>query len=256
MSGPAKMRQKHVQYRRLANRPSFSSIKIAVTFLGLGLILVPISCSSGSIYSMFLYAWTSLGFLLGAYSYMGGKAQVFRKQKDGRLFMSTFFLLWPSLAVTWFTFYLGKLLSKEDPLNEILEGLYLGRRLGIGEDHLLTSADINGVVDLTCEFFEPAFVRNGRGYLNIPVLDGVSPSISQLEMGVAWIDHHLSLGPVYVHCAAGHGRGATLVVAFLIYSGVVGTPADAMDTLLKQRPKAKLTTQQRRNLEVFASNYS
>jgi protein-tyrosine phosphatase len=96
------------------------------------------------------------------------------------------------------------------------------------------------VVDLASEFTEVPAFRRCRGYLCLPTLDGTTPSEQQLLAGVSHISRHLANGSVYVHCALGHGRSATLVVAFLLLTNHAQTIEDAVAMVRAKRPHVGL----------------
>jgi protein-tyrosine phosphatase len=99
------------------------------------------------------------------------------------------------------------------PYHEIAPGLWLGRLLTAREARqLIEKHKIRAVLDLTSEFSEASPLRR-LDYLSLPVLDKCAPSPSQLRRGLDFLER--ASGPVYVHCALGHGRSATFVVAHL-----------------------------------------
>ena len=56
-------------------------------------------------------------------------------------------------------------------------------------------------------------------------------------------------GPVYVHCALGHGRSALVTAAVLLRRGIVGDVRAAELHLRERRPGVRLKGVQRRLLE-------
>ena len=58
-------------------------------------------------------------------------------------------------------------------------------------------------------------------------------------------------GGVYVHCAQGHGRSATVVAAVLLAKGLAGNKEEAEQLLKKARAKVRLNRKQQRLLDRF-----
>jgi protein-tyrosine phosphatase len=54
----------------------------------------------------------------------------------------------------------------------------------------------------------------------------------------------VAFGPVYVHCALGHGRTATVVLAYLLATGQVATLREGLARLRTLRPGVGLHRQQ------------
>lgn len=66
-----------------------------------------------------------------------------------------------------------------------------------------------------------------------------------------WLSEAVGSGPVYVHCALGHGRSACVVVAYLLSTGAVGTVAEGIRLLKSLRPGVRLHPPQLQRLRRF-----
>jgi hypothetical protein len=109
--------------------------------------------------------------------------------------------------------------------DRVAPGILLGQR-PLGAEAL---EDASLIVDLTSELTELAAVRAGREYLCLPTLDGAAPSEAALRAVLPRLTSFE--GTMYVHCAAGHGRSATVVAAILVKRGLAGSPRDAVAML-------------------------
>jgi protein-tyrosine phosphatase len=150
-------------------------------------------------------------------------------------------------------FEAGRLLRGNPPWHEIVPGLYLGRRLTRREaaDAVLR-LHIHAVLDLTSALAEPPAMRSAGAYRLLPVLDNTSPTLAELRDAAAWIARHLAAGSVYVHCAAGHGRAAAVVAAYLLSAGRAANAEDALALIRSRRPGVRLLPRQARTLRQFA----
>jgi len=93
-----------------------------------------------------------------------------------------------------------------EPATQIVKNLYVGNLFS------QEVADTKGfqwhaVVDLTCEFTERC---ESKHYLNLPLHDGNPPSLSDFANAAQFVEKHIKLGPILIHCAHGIGRSATL----------------------------------------------
>jgi protein-tyrosine phosphatase len=100
---------------------------------------------------------------------------------------------------------------------------------------------------------ETCCFREQEGYYCLPVLDNGCPTQAQLCEGAAWLKENLARGPVYVHCAAGHGRSATVVIAYLLSVGTVRTVEEGFALLRSKRPRVYLNPDQRAGLARFVA---
>ena len=220
-------------------------MRYAVTFTLLsGLLVVHAVWHRGLCW---LLLWPALSFAWVALAYAGLGPSLFGKRPDGRMAWWAVLLLLPYLLLTWGIWHLHRLLSKEDAWNEIALGIYLGRRVFVGQ----LPPDVTLVVDLTAEFPEPRRVVEGRRYICLPTLDAHVPNLAAFRDLISDVADWP--GRVYVHCAMGHGRSALLAAAVLLVRGLAGDVREAETLVRKARPRARLRRPQRALLEVVTS---
>jgi hypothetical protein len=117
----------------------------------------------------------------------------------------------------------------------------------------LADLGVDAVLDMRAEKADDAAALEARGmsYKHILVADYHAPTQEQLREGVAWIRAELAQGKrVYVHCAAGVGRSATVVAAFLM-DEYGWSQERAWSYLESRRPIVKQTEEQRDALIEF-----
>jgi protein-tyrosine phosphatase len=219
-------------------------MRYAVVFSILGLCLILLAAQLGG--PGWLLVWPAVSFLALALAYAGLGSRVFGKRPDGTRAWWAFGLLLPYLALAWLVWHLKRLFSKEPCWNEVGPGLWLGRR---ALPHELP-ADVTLVVDLTAEFPAPRRLAPGRTYLCVPTLDAHVPD----EKAFRDLVGHIAAWPgnVYIHCALGHGRSATVAAAVLIARGLARDPRQAEELLRLARPGVRLMKPQRALLARLA----
>ena len=190
-----------------------------------------------------LLLWPALSCFLVAVAYLGFGPGLFGKREDGSLAGHSLLLLLPYLLFTWGLWHLLRLFRTEDCYNEFAKGLFVGRR---AYPHELPE-DTTLVVDMTCEFFESQGICNGRSYLCFPTMDGSAPSD---ESFVRLVRSVLECpGPVYIHCAEGHGRSGAAAAAVLVVKGQVSSTGEAIAELQRIRPRIGLNKLQAEAVE-------
>lgn len=222
-----------------------------MVFILLGIALVWVGFQSTQLLAKILafsgaMAWGSLGI-----AYFLRWPALLGKKKQGGLLLTSYLLFWPYHLFSYASLLMFRLM-RVVPFQELVPGLFLGGRLLSWEENRSGQLANASVLDLTSEFCEVGFLRKRRGYLCVPLLDGTAPSQVELKAGVNFITEQLRNGPVYVHCAMGHGRGATFAVAYLVASGKIPNLEEALNFVRSKRPGVRLKEGQLKALREFA----
>lgn len=191
-----------------------------------------------------LLIWLGCNSIIVGAAYAVGNAKVFGKQSDGKIASWALFLLLPYLLLTWGFWQIKRIILREKCCHEIVPGIWLGRRAFANE----LPENISLIVDLTAEFIEPGNVIAGRTYICVPTLDASVPSdekfIELVEIISSW------QGNVYLHCALGHGRAATLAAGTLFAKGLVNDMLEAEKVLKQIRPSVSFSSVQKQLLNT------
>lgn len=197
-----------------------------------------------------LYYLSLIFLVLGlGYAFIG--PGMFMKRPNGSLPLLSTVVFLPIHLLNQLVFRAYRAFSSEDPFNEIVPGLFLGRRLAAGDEEVFSRIKVAGVLDLTGEFPEHGLMTRAGRYRCIRLLDGTPPSASELREGVGWVDELIKDGGAYVHCAVGHGRSATFVAAYLLATRKASTPEEAEALIKEKRPGVGLNASQKRSLHAF-----
>jgi protein-tyrosine phosphatase len=141
--------------------------------------------------------------------------------------------------------------------SEILPHLWLGGAPTYTRDfEELLELGITAVVDVRAErdAHESFFREHGITHRQYRVPDVTVPGEAILDDAVAWIDLQLADGrKVLVHCAKGRGRSATVLAAYLMWTGGL-TFDEVADLLTARRSLVKLQERHRRVLEEWISS--
>jgi len=215
-------------------------MKYGSAFAILAMLIAIYAVREGGWY--FVLLWPALSFALVSIAYFGVGVFIFGKQPSGTLSIGRSILLAPFLVYLNFVWHAVRFFSREAAFNQLTDYVFIGRRLLSHE----RASNFDHIVDLTCEFNEPRALRKS-GYISLPTLDGHYADKETLLQSVARIAE--LDGTVYIHCAQGHGRTATLAIAYLIQQGISETIDDAVNYVLERRPDAHLGRAQRTMLE-------
>jgi protein-tyrosine phosphatase len=220
-----------------------TAMKFGILFCIMGATLAAYAVFSRGIWLMAL--WPAASIITIGIGYLLLGPSVFGKQPDGSMSRWSLALLLPYLFFTWGVWHVARLIKREDPYNELVPGVLIGRRLLASE----LPSDIDMVVDLTSEFPEPRAIRSRSTYLSFPILDGSVPSTDQLASVLEELCKQSST--IYIHCAEGHGRTCLVAAGLLLMKGITVGPDDAIRRVQSCRPLARPSRLQREGLEAL-----
>ena len=221
-------------------------MKYAVVFVLAGIGCVALASTVGGVASL-LY-WVAVDLFLLAYAYAANRARLIGKTDHGTIGLGRFAIFAPYLLLTWFCWALYVRLSREDWSNEVADGIWVGRRPA---PHHLPEGAL--VVDMTAEFITHSELRSREGLVLIPTLDARSPGANVLLEHARRLASHE--GRVYIHCAQGHGRSATLAALILAIRDGGASIDEAMRAMSLRRPAVHLHTVQRRDATAALCEY-
>jgi len=224
--------------------------KYGSIFMLLGLVLLGGCFITETLLARALFVYTACSFLGFGFAYLSQSPGFWLKRHNGTLNPLSLMLLAPLHALNWLSLLLAPRLQKQKPFHEIVPDLWLGRRLIGGEAAHFNQSPETAVLDLTAEFAENKRLRN-RHYLCLPTLDHTAPRKEQIEQGLQFIQQHIGTRPVFVHCAMGHGRSATVVAAWLLRQNQALDVQAAEKQIKTVRPGVKLKDSQVSILKDF-----
>jgi atypical dual specificity phosphatase len=107
------------------------------------------------------------------------------------------------------------------------------------------------------------WAQQGIEHHHIKAVDFTGVPVDQIQQGVAFLENQIRDGKkVYVHCKAGRGRSATIVVAYLLkqsYAQTNTTFSDAYAAIHQQvkaaRPQINLNANQQQTIRDYYQRY-
>lgn len=196
--------------------------------------------------------WVAVAFAIVGIAYGLGRPGLLMKRVDGSQPVVAWLILWPYFLLSRFSLLLYRLSSRRKvSFAEVLPGVWFARRLTARE---MSESGVkwSAVLDLAAEFSRVA--SNGVAYRALPMLDGAVPSEAQVREAVAWIDEQAESGNVLVHCALGHGRTGSVIVAWLLLHGHVADTKAGVAHLLARRSTFGMSKAQVAFVERMTSN--
>jgi len=141
-------------------------MKYAFVFALFGLYLAALACILGGLGLLLL--WPGISILVLAAAYAGLGPGLYGKRPDGRMAWWAVLLLLPYLLLTWASWHIQRLLSREPCCNEVAPGLWIGRRVFAGElpgGVSLIDYEAVGESSLFATFLPPNFPAEQRRWL-------------------------------------------------------------------------------------------
>jgi hypothetical protein len=210
----------------------------------LGLLLIAVGLLNAGPY--LLFCWLGICFLVLGVAHLLHWPRIFGKRADGSIPPWSWLAFLPLHAVTYGTWHLARLLSREDKSSRITDQLTIGRR-PVAETEL---PDSDLIIDLTSGFDEVRNIRLHSGYISQTILDGSIPKIAELNLLLEKMEGK----KCFFHCAQGHGRSGTVAIAFLLKTGKVSTVEEGLQLLQSQRPALDLGKRQYAFLQEYAKS--
>lgn len=214
------------------------SFQIGALFLFVGAMLAAGAVALGG--AGWTLAWPAASFLVVTAGYFGVGAGVLGKRPDGRIPLWSRVFHAPYFGIIWGYWHLRRRYGGEACWGEVAPGVFVGRRCYARE----LPDGVALVVDMTAELEVADCIRAaGTRYRCVPTLDGSVPPEREFREIVAEIA--AADGPVYVHCAAGHGRSATAAAAALVARGIASDVDAALALMRRARPTVYMRRRQR-----------
>jgi protein-tyrosine phosphatase len=226
-----------------------ASVKYAVSFLLMACMAASAAMMAASALVRIELFFATGSLLVVTTAYALNRPSLLLKRPNGSRGPWAWTLLGPYYGLVGLSFWTYRLINRRDASTEVSPGVWLSRRLTAGEVRK-SGIEWAAVVDLAAEF--PRVPLLSAAYLSLRVLDGSPPTVEQLRRGVEWIDKHRDpRGPVLVHCALGHGRSASMVIAWMIASGIAADVEKGLAAVRAVRPGVGLTPGQMRRSQEF-----
>lgn len=171
---------------------------------------------------------------------------------------STWRQRWYASAVFWPTWWWnilwGRVFPRRAWWTEIDQHILLGARPFRKDLAELKRLGVGGVINTCAEFSGDVAEQRRLGLQQcyVPTVDFTVPTSEALAEALKFIDAQIAAGRrVYVHCKAGRGRSATVVMAYLLTRRRLGLD-EAQALLLRLRPHVNAHLTQRRVLQELA----
>ncbi len=188
-----------------------------------------------------LWPAISLASVSGNYAFFGPEG--FRKRPDGSMSMAAIIVHAPYLLGAWVN---SRIWTRNEPAPVSLrQGIMLGRIPSRRE-----ARQFRTIIDLCAEL--PATNRR-VDWQSFPLLDLVTPDVSQLRAAIAAIERAKTKGPVLVCCALGYSRSVSALTAWLLSTGQAENLDDAIEQMRRIRPRMVLHEDDRASIAKTAS---
>ncbi len=194
--------------------------------------------------------WPAWSALLLSLLYFFNQPRGLGKRSRGTLTVFSWLLFGPYIVFGRVVMRVQAAISAEPACQEVAPGMWIARRIGANEIPRELPHSMRRVVDLTAEFPEPRDMRTQPDWRWIPILDAGIPNASARARLKALAEELAGApGPVFIHCAQGHGRSAMVAAWLMLRLKRADSVAAALAQIQSVRPGAKVKRCQRKWLE-------
>ncbi len=229
-------------YTRYSNL-LFVLLLISIVLIQRGIV------KGGYIYyiTMIISLWCATAAGLLSCAYQTNDSLSFGKLDNGEQLWYGKLSFLPYLIPLWIRQFIITRCTKEPAYNELLPGVFIGRRLFKASQLPEGCATI---VDLAAEFPEAKSIRKLPGYKSFPILEASIRTKEELKEFIATLPER----GIYIHCGQGHGRTGFFAAAFLLERNYAKTLEEAEAMLVAARPKLKLRKSGKTALSSYYSD--
>ena len=187
--------------------------------------------------------WCSVCALFVGLGYLGLGPIVFQKHRYGKFSYAA--------RVVHLPYRIGSRLVRRFFLKEAAQPQKITDQLYLGVYGMQDQVDCKVVFDL-CSEYEREGIYN-RKYVSFPIVYQTTPSIDELHQAVMKLDRLLKEnGTVFVQCALGMSRSASLAIAWLIFSKKIKTIEEIFDFLKETDIRSNLSAKHVRLLAHYS----
>ena len=221
------------------------------------LLAVALATMGGHYAMAALIAWAALSLAIVTVLYArardGSNPGPLLKGDRGMVWQPLFL---PYRFVAWSITAIARALRLRDPvISEIGPGLYMGVRLFPHEGEKLRAHGIRRIVDLTAELpTNGPLSREPFERYGVPTLDRCPPTVDEIARIAEWVAAQNAAGEsVYIHCAFGRGRSATVTAACVLRLGWAHDAMKAVSLVAAKRPVIRVRGAQLAALAAYAA---
>ena len=188
-----------------------------------------------------LLALPGMACALMAAAYLWRDERLLNKRTDGSIPWHVKVILFPVVMTQ--TLYKNWYTNKVSAVDEIIDGIYIARRLTSNEfSHQVTTNKIKTLFDVAPEFAAPS-IPHGVNYIALNWLDLAPVSKHQLNTCADALAQAINNGSVLIECKLGLQRSVLVLLAYLIkYKNM--TVEQAYELIAKKRQGAVLRPKQ------------
>lgn len=222
-------------------RQNLKSKQLAIGYLGLGFLLITAGYFSNLLVAL-LFIWLGISLFFIGLGYLSFGAVIFQKNENGKFTVAARILYLPFRIIIKLIRYLffNKFNTESKITNEI----------SIGNFNQSKTTTANAIFDLCSEYERENYLI--PNYKNYQLIDLAVPSLNELTFAVIELDTLIKeKDSVFVHCALGLSRSATVVLGWLLYSKNANSVQDAIDYFIKNNYKYHLSKAHKQLLETY-----